>query len=69
MAFLRLQKRMLDESEALQEDDFLWSLKILCGLKKIDPTISYSCRPIDTLHNRFINSYSKIIWFTYFKSA
>jgi hypothetical protein len=37
MAFLRLQKRMLDESEALQEDDFLWSLKILCSLKKIDP--------------------------------
>ena len=37
MAFLRLQKRMLDESEALQEDDVLWSLKILCGLKKIDP--------------------------------
>ena len=44
MAFLRLQKRMLDESEALQEDDFLWSLKILCGLKKIDlqpfPTVA-----------------------------
>jgi hypothetical protein len=36
MAFLRLQKRMLDESEALQEDDFFWVLKILCGLKKID---------------------------------
>jgi hypothetical protein len=36
MAFLRLQKRMLDESKALQKDDFFWALKILCGLKKID---------------------------------
>ena len=36
MAFLRLQKRLLDESKALQKDDFFWALKILCGLKKID---------------------------------
>ena len=29
MAFLRLQKRLLDESKALQKDDFFWALKIL----------------------------------------
>ena len=36
MAFLRLQKRLLGESEMLQKNDFFWALKILCGLKKID---------------------------------
>ena len=36
MAFLRLQKRLLGESETLQKNDFFWALKILCGLKKID---------------------------------
>ena len=36
MAFLRLQKRLLGESEILQKNDFFWALKILCGLKKID---------------------------------
>ena len=34
MAFLRLQKRLLGESETLQKNDFFWALKILCGLKK-----------------------------------
>ena len=70
MAFLRLQKRLLGESETLQKNDFFWALKILCGLKKNRHTyISFTYRINDALHNRFINSYSKIIWIAYLKST
>jgi hypothetical protein len=35
MTFLRLQKRMVGESETLVKEDFFWALNILCEIKKI----------------------------------
>jgi hypothetical protein len=35
MTFLRLQKRMVGESVALQKEDFFWALNTLCDIKKI----------------------------------
>ncbi len=35
MTFLRLQKRMIGESETLVKEDFFWALNILCEIKKI----------------------------------
>jgi hypothetical protein len=35
MTFLRLQKRIVGESETLQKEDFFWALNTLCEIKKI----------------------------------
>jgi hypothetical protein len=35
MTFLRLQKRIVGEIEALQKEDFFWALNTLCEIKKI----------------------------------
>ena len=34
MTFLRLQKRIVGESETLQKEDFFWALNTLCEIKK-----------------------------------
>ncbi len=51
MAFLRLQKRVLGEIEALQKKDFFWAIEILCSIKKI---------PYDyaLLHKEFLPPYT-----------